>query len=256
MFELLKIIIENVNLWEIILLLVIIWVGRHPEYLKLIQSIKVGDLEIKIKQLEEEVSSSKDEIRVLEQELENDRRLFGDLLEGFDAQTPLPQLAKTRERLIANARTITDLKELSKFLKPSASPEELYAAAVTLRERRPTELFDHIVECLDRLSSAKDLGGIRLNTIWTLTSALHLMLIAAIRDGAPPKYPLYLCVMQKQCSVVSSNTPRSKMIGQINLRKVCVGQLNMHRHGFRERSLEGCWEGSPPAPAGIPGASW
>ncbi len=187
MFELLKIIIENVNLWEIILLLVIIWVGRHPEYLKLIQSIKVGDLEIKIKQLEEEVSSSKDEIRVLEQELENDRRLFGDLLEGFDAQTPLPQLAKTRERLIANARTITDLKELSKFLKPSASPEELYAAAVTLRERRPTELFDHIVECLDRLSSAKDLGGIRLNTIWTLTSALHLMLIAAIRDGASPQ---------------------------------------------------------------------
>lgn len=189
MFDLLKIIIENVDLWEVILLLVVIWLGRHPEYLKLIQSIKIGDLEIKIKQLEEEVSSSKDEIHVLEQELENSRRLFGDLLEGFDAHSTVSELARSRELLKANARTISDLKELSTFLKPDASPEELYAAAVTLRERRPTELFDDVVECLDRLSAANDLGGVRLNTIWTLTSALHLMLIAAVRDGASPQIP-------------------------------------------------------------------
>lgn len=187
MFEITKLIIENVELWEVTLLFVVIWLGRHPEHLKLIQSIKVGDLEIKIKQLEEEVSNSKDEIRELEQELENDRRLFGDLLDGFNANSPLPELEKTRELLKANARTMSDLQELSAFLQPGASAEELYAVAVTIRERRPTELFGDVVDCLDRLSAADDLGGIRLNTVWTLTSALHLMLIAAIRDGATPQ---------------------------------------------------------------------
>jgi hypothetical protein len=189
MYELLKLIIEHVDLWEVTLLLVVVWVARHPEHLKFIQSIKVGDLEIKIKQLEQEVSTSKDEIRELEQELENDRRLFGDLLEGFDAHSPLPQLAKKRELLKAHARTIANVQELADFLTPNATPEELYAAAVTLRERRPTELFGNVVECLNRLAGEDDLGGIRLNTVWTLTSALHLMLIAAVRDGATPEIP-------------------------------------------------------------------
>lgn len=187
MLELLKLLIENIDLWEVVLLLVVIWLARHPEHFRLIQSIKVGDLEIKLQQLEAEVSSSKEEIRELEQELENNRRLFGDLLEGFDAHSPLPELARTRELLRANARTISDIQGLASFLKPGASAEGLYAAAVTLRERRPTELFGTVIECLDRLAQHDDLEGIRLNTVWTLASAVHLMLIAAIRDGAKPQ---------------------------------------------------------------------
>lgn len=189
MFELLKTLIEHVALWEIVLLMVVIWLGRHPEHLKLIQSIKVGDLEIKIQQLQQEVSSSKEEIRVLEQELESDRRLFGELLEGFDANSPLPELAKMRELLKANARNLSDVQELAALLQPAASPEQLYAAAVTLRERRPTALFSDVVACLDRLANDDDLHGIRLNTVWTLVSALHRTLIAAIRDGSTPAIP-------------------------------------------------------------------
>ena len=208
MLEVLKLVLENVHLWELTLLLVVIWMGRHPEYLKMIQSIKVGDLEIKIKQLEQEVSSRKEEIRELEEELESDRRLFGDLLEGFDANLPPSQLAKTRELLKANARTLTDLGELAEFLDPGASPEQLYAAAVTIRERRPTELFDKVIACLDRLAGDKNLGGIRLNTVWTLTSAVHLMLVASIRDGATPSVPTSSLRVAKSTLAKLEQNPR------------------------------------------------
>lgn len=208
MQELLKLVLENVHLWEVTLLLVVIWAARHPEYLKMIQSIKIGDLEIKMKQLEDEISNRKEEIRELEQEVESNRRMFGDLLEGFDANSPLAELAKTRDLLKANARAVTDLSKLADFLKPSASPEQLYAAAVTIRERRATELFDQVIECLDRLAKDKELGDIRLNTVWTLTSAVHLMLVAAIRDGATPGISRPSLNRAKSVLGVLENNPR------------------------------------------------
>lgn len=190
MFELLRLVLENVHLWEITLLIVVILVGRHPEHLRLVQSIKVGDMEIKLKQLEQQLSTGQavmqEQIQELEQELEGDKRLFGDLIQGFDVNSPLQELAKTKDLLKANARTLSDFEGLGNYLEQDASAEELFAAAVTLRERRPTQLFDKLIQCLNRLASNENLLGIRLNTVWTLTSAVHLMLISAIRDGAQP----------------------------------------------------------------------
>jgi hypothetical protein len=43
-----------------------------------------------------------------------------------------------------------------------------------------------LIALLDELSQQKDLGGYRLNTIWTLISAVHKILISAVRDGVKP----------------------------------------------------------------------
>ncbi|MCF8150056.1 MAG: hypothetical protein K9K30_09270 [Burkholderiaceae bacterium] len=212
MFELLSLIFQNVHLWEVTLLVVVVWAGRHPEHLKLIQSIKIGDMEIKLKQLEAQVSNSKTEmqeqIHELEQEIEGEKRLFGDLLQGFDVHSPLHELAKTRDLLKSNARTLSDFENLGSYLEKGASAEELYAAAVTLRERRPTQLFDKLVQCLQRLSSDENFSGIRLNTVWTLTSAVHLMLISAIRDGVEPSISSSSLREAKQVLSILEQHPR------------------------------------------------
>lgn len=182
MFEITKLLIEHVHLWEVTILLCVIWLWLNPEYLKMIQSIKVGDLEIKLKELEKEFNERKEEIQDLESEIENNRRLFGNLLDGFEANSSLEKLAKTRELLKDNARVLTDIDELAKLLESDATPEELYAAAVTIREKRPIKLFDRLIDCLNRLAEDDNLQGIRLNTVWTLASAAHLILVSAIRS--------------------------------------------------------------------------
>ncbi|MEX0369374.1 MAG: hypothetical protein AB3N09_01995, partial [Tateyamaria sp.] len=46
--------------------------------------------------------------------------------------------------------------------------------------------FSKIVETLDRLARDPDLTGVRLYTVWTLTSALHKTLIADIKHSGAP----------------------------------------------------------------------
>lgn len=87
MFEVFTVVMENVRLWEVALLIFLVWVACHPDILKSIQSVKVGELEIKLHELQAEVSRSRSEIEDLEQELESSRRVFGELLEGFDVSS-------------------------------------------------------------------------------------------------------------------------------------------------------------------------
>ncbi|AQR74687.1 hypothetical protein [Sphingomonas sp. LM7] len=62
----------------------------------------------------------------------------------------------------------------------------MHAAAVIARKRVDPAALGAIVDCLDRLGSAPDLGGIRLNTIWQHASAAHLTLVAIYKNGATP----------------------------------------------------------------------
>lgn len=185
MFEVFTVVMENVRLWEIALLLFLFWLFRHPELLKSIQSIKVGELEIKLHELEAEVSRSRSEIAELEDELESSRRMFGDLLDNVDVNaagdlTPLAGLLK------ANARALDDVDAIAHLLQPGASPEEVYAAAITLRERRPVALFGSLIDYLTGIADDAELGGQRLKTVWMLASATHKLLLAAVRDGIAP----------------------------------------------------------------------
>lgn len=185
MFEVFTVVMENVRLWEIALLIFLFWLFHHPELVKSIQSIKVGELEIKLHELEAEVSRSRSEIEELEDELESSRLMFGDLLENVDVNaagdlTPLAGLLK------AHARALDDLDAVVELLQSGSSPEEVYAAAVTLRERRPVAQFSSLIDYLARIVDDDELGGNRLKTVWMLASATHKLLLAAVRDGIGP----------------------------------------------------------------------
>lgn len=184
--EILYKIIENVSLWEIVLLLVVVYLMRRPELINRISKFKVGDFEIELIELKKEIQEGTEKILELESELENEKRQFEELMENIDATGPLNQLATTRQTIKAQARNVSENDIFKQHLKKSAKPAELYAVAVAIREKRPVSLLPELISLLDDLAGDATLGGFRLNTIWTLTSAVHKILIACVKDGVEP----------------------------------------------------------------------
>lgn len=180
MYQYVELIVQN--LWQLIAVGIVAWVWRHPEILQRVESLKVGEIEVKLQELESEIET-------LESEIEQERQVFRDIIQGFDPSAPSEELDRTRELLKAHARTLSDIDTIAPYLREDASPEELYAAAVAFRERRPTQLVGTLLDCMERLSNRSDLGDVRLQTVWTLVSALHRTLISAIRDRAEPIIP-------------------------------------------------------------------
>lgn len=181
-----KLILENVSIWPLLALVVLVWISRQEDLMRRLTKVSFGGVEFQLQELKEALEESKLEIKALENDLERERTIFNEILEGFDPNAPVSQLGATRDMLVANARSLDDLGVLKDMLSERATPQELFAAATTLRERRPTSFFGDLVTCLDRLADDRNLRGVRLHTVWTLTSALHRILIAAIRDGVTP----------------------------------------------------------------------
>ena len=142
--------------------------------------MKLGPLEAEFRQLREELEETKQQVDVLEADISHDDERYRSLVEGFDPHAPVADLASTRESLKAMAGSLDDLGPVRRGLAPDASASELYAAAEIARARRDPELYDDLVTCLNRLAGDADLGGIRLHTVWTLTSALHRTLVATV----------------------------------------------------------------------------
>lgn len=181
--EILTKILGNTSLWEILLLVALLYLFSNPEFRKRIKVIKYGDFELQLESLKEEIQKDREKIAELKEEVENDRRLFEDILNSFDPNAPVSELATARQVIKSEAKNLSEIDTLRKYLSLKSTPEELYVAAVTIREKRPVPLLIDIVSFLGEIVNHKDLGGFRLNTIWTLTSALHLTLISCIRDG-------------------------------------------------------------------------
>ena len=181
--EILKLILENVSLWEVVLLLVVIFLISRPDLINRISILKFGEFEIQLNKLKKEIHEGNEKILELESELENEKRQFEELMDNFDANAPLSQLATVRQRIIAQARNVSEDDIFKKHLKKSSTPEELYTVAVGIREKRPVSLLPDIVSFLDDLAGDPILGGFRLNTIWTLTSAVHKILISCVKEG-------------------------------------------------------------------------
>lgn len=180
-------ILDNSSLWEVVAFVVVLYLIFNPSLLKTVTRLKIGDLDIELNALKEKVSAGEEHINELEAELEGERKLFEDLLENFDPNAPIKDLVGTRKAIKATAKNLEDLTVLKKYLSLDANPEDLFAAAVSIRERRPTSLAPDIIAFLGELAKQDNLGGFRLNTVWTLTSALHLILLSAIRDKVPPR---------------------------------------------------------------------
>lgn len=184
--EYIRLVLANTSLWEIMALIVVLYLLFNPALLRTVTRLKIGELEIELNALKQKVAQGEQQIKELETEIEGERRLFNEILSRFDANAPLKDLASVRQTIKGNAKNLDEIDDLKAYLTPEASPEELFAAAVSVRERRPTALLPDLIELLSALAKKPDLGGYRLNTIWTLTSALHLTLLSAIRDGVHP----------------------------------------------------------------------
>jgi len=184
--DIIEAILRQSSLWEITLLAVLIYLFIQPDFRKRITKIKLGNFELELQELKDQVQKGQEKIQELEEEVENERRFFEDFLEDFDPNTPISELAKVRQSIRSQAKNLSELESLKSRLNLQSSAEELYFTAVALREKRPVSLLPDLISFLQELSADKNLGGYRLNTIWTLTSALHLTLIACIRDKVGP----------------------------------------------------------------------
>lgn len=159
--------VEQSHLWEVGLIIVVLYLIINPSILKAISKIKVGDLEIEIQNLKGVIAEGEFKINELESEIEGERRRFEDLLEKIDPNTNLAGIAGIRQMIKSNAKNINEMELLGKYLSLDASPDELNAAAISIRERRPVLLATDLIGFLETLSRDKNLGGFRLNTIWT-----------------------------------------------------------------------------------------
>lgn len=186
MMEIVLKILENTSLWEVILLLIVVYVMFRPGIVNRITRFRVGDFELELSEIKKEIQEGKEKISELQSEIENEKKRFEELLYKFDANASLNELAPVRQALKSQSRNISDVEVFRKYLSKSSNPEELFAAAVGIREKRPVGLLPDIVLLLGDLAADKELGGFRLNTIWTLTSSIHKILISCVRDGAGP----------------------------------------------------------------------
>lgn len=188
-YQYLKLVLENVSVWPFLIVAAVWWLARHPSLFEklpdYISRLKIGSVEVELREVKAKLAETQQQVSELENEIELEKSRYDELLAGFDPHAPLGDLAKTREALRAMAPAMDDLTPVRHGLSPDAKPEEVYAAAEIIRTRRDIALFDDLVACLDRLAADANLRGIRLHTVWTLTSALHRTLIANIKHGAP-----------------------------------------------------------------------
>lgn len=188
-YQYLRLFLENVSVWPVLIVGAFWWLARHPSVFEklpgYVSRLKIGSVEVDLREVKAKLAETQQQVSELENEIELEKSRYDDLLSGFDPHAPLSDLAKTRDALKAMAPVMDDMSPVRQGLSPDAKPEEIYAAAEILRARRDISLFDDLVSCLDRLASDADLWGIRLYTVWTLTSALHRTLIADIKHGAP-----------------------------------------------------------------------
>ncbi len=186
--EILEEILMNTSLWEVMAFIFVIYLLFNPKLLRRITRLKIGELEVELKSLREEVIKDKAKIDELESDIEHDKRLFDDIMESFDPKAPISDLALVRQRIKSQANNLNEIESIRHFLKINSSPEEMFIAAVSMREKRPVVLLPDLISLLAEIAKDKKLGGFRLNTVWTLVSAVHLILIASIRDEVAP-YP-------------------------------------------------------------------
>jgi hypothetical protein len=169
------------HLWLLIPLGLTAYVLCRPSVLRYISRVKFGDFEL-------ELASLKEELKETKQKVENSHSEVRALIEKLDATASVSALREASQGLKARATHLSgdDLAEGLSGLRPDANPAALHAAAVIARKRADPAALGALVDCLDRLGSAHDLNGIRLNTIWMLASAVHLTLVAVYKSGAVP----------------------------------------------------------------------
>lgn len=185
-YDYVKLAADNL-IWPSFALGACIWLARHPEVIARITTLDVFGVKLTLSELKKTVDANAQRIAELEDDVESGKRIYNDLLAKVQVNTAGSEaLSDVRRMIRTEARAVSDFDQTARILKGEGSLDELYGAAMIVRERVPLALFPALLDCLERLGRDPKLGGVRLNTIWMLTSAAHKMLIASVRDGAIP----------------------------------------------------------------------
>ncbi|RYD58519.1 MAG: hypothetical protein EOP60_03035 [Sphingomonadales bacterium] len=178
-FQWTKMILDH--LWLLVPLILLVYIICRPSVLRYISRVKFGDFEL-------ELASLKEELKETKQQLVESHSQVRDLIAKLDTNAPWKELRRAARPLKAQAGYLAgdSLTEALSGLEPGATPAALHAAAVIARKRSDPAVLGQLVACLDRLSAADDLQGVRLNTVWQLASAVHLTLVGIYKNGTTP----------------------------------------------------------------------
>lgn len=120
-------------------------------------------------------------------EIEEENVRLRQIVAGVDIEGPVENLDGARQALKALSGNLEDLSPIVDALKVGASKEELYAAAEILRSRRDFTLFNELLSTVERTASSDTLEGNRYRTVWTLASAIHRTVLAAVKHSKVPR---------------------------------------------------------------------
>ena len=186
-FQYLKLFLDYAPAWVFLVVGILIWLSQKPqifsEIAKYVSSAKIGEFEIELREVKAQLAETETQLVELEEENLRLNQLYAD----FDAHAPTQNLAPTRQELRTLAGNLTDLKPVLSALEPGSSHQEIYAAAEILRQRRDFSAFDTLVSAVDRIASSENLEDIRYHTVWTLASAVHRTVLAAVKHSEKPQ---------------------------------------------------------------------
>lgn len=181
LYRYLKLFLDNG--WILALAALASWLIINPKILENFSSIKIGSVvDLQLRDLREKLADTEQKVDQLQSR--NDQ--LTQVIDSFDADGDLTG-PRVKLKNLARHLKDEDLASVRKGLGASATHEELYAAAEIARSRRDPAFLDDLVDCLSRLASAPDLNGVRLKTVWTLTSALHLTLVSDLQHAEIPQ---------------------------------------------------------------------
>lgn len=127
--------LSPISLWEIIALLIIVYLMFRPDLLSRITKFKVGNFELELSEIKKQIEEGKEKISELEDKIKNERRQFDELLNQFDANAPLNELLSVRQAIRSQSKNISDIELFRQLLTLNSTSEELYATAVGIREK-------------------------------------------------------------------------------------------------------------------------
>lgn len=190
-FQLFKVIAENFSLWPIVFLItflaLLVWAIWNPAQFSAlfnrVESVKISGVEVKLSKLEEKFKETN--LQLVELEEENSR--LNSLYTTFDPDAPKEALEKVRQELKVLAGNMDDSSPILDGLRSGADPEDIFAAAEILRTNRDFSMFDPLIASIDRIASDPKLEGLRYQTVWSLASAAHRIILAAVKHSDDPK---------------------------------------------------------------------
>ena len=186
-FQLFKVVAENFSLWPIAILAVLVWAIRKPEHFSAlfnrVESLKIGALEFKLSRQEINISKLNQSLEEVEGAEDNQTSPYT----SSGPHAPEEDPEEGRQQIKILAENMDASSSILDGLRNGADEKDVLVAAEFLRTNRNYSMFKSLIACIDRIASDPKLEGLRYLTVWTLASAAHRIVLAAVKNSDIPK---------------------------------------------------------------------